>query len=135
MSIPVSTLTALSLVYNRCHVYPWVNGRLAHCGLRVYKTAGRAVVIASEVEVYPRSADTTRTVAMAMWVYRRFGLPLDDTVWIVHTPGRGSHIRPYPNVPEQFEEVAFAWTMDGLGSPQWTRRHREEVEELIGQPL
>ena len=135
MAIPLPALTPMDLVYDHRYVYPWIEGRLAQCWLRVYKAPGRAVVLASEVDAYPRRDETTRIVAVATCVYRQFGLPLDDTVWVAHTPGRGAHIHPYPNVPEAFEEVTFGWTLEGLGHPQWTRRQRVEVEALIGQPL
>jgi len=135
MAIPGPTLTPMCLVYHCRYVYPWTAGRLAQCWLRVYKAPGRAVVIASEVDAYPRQDETTRIVTMATYVYQQFGLPLDDTVWVAHTPGRGAHIHPYPNVPEAFEEVTFGWTLEGLGQPRWTQWQRAEVEGLIGQPL
>ena len=135
MNTPLPTLTAMSLVYDRRYVYPWAEGRLAQCWLRVYKAPGRAVVIATELDRYPRRAETTRMVRVATCVYQRFGLPLDNTVWGAHTPGRGAYLHPYPNMPETFEEVTFGWTTEGLVQPQWEERQREEVEALIGQPL
>ena len=125
----------MRLVFDQRYVYPGPDGRFAQCWLRVYKAPGQAIVLASEVDAYPRPAESTRMVVMARDVYRRFGLPLDNTVWMAHCPGRGPHIRPYPNVPEHFEEADFAWTPEGLGQPKWRPRQRTEVEDLIGQPL
>ena len=125
----------MRLVFDQRYVYPWANGHLAQCWLRVYKAPGRAIALASEVDAYLRPAESTRMAVMAQGVYHRFGLPLDDTVWMSHWPGRGPHLHPYPNVPEQFEEARFEWTPEGLGQPEWRQRQRSEVEDLIGQPL
>lgn len=129
------THAPMRLVYDQRYVYLCQDGRLAQCWLRVYKAPGRAVVIATEVDAYPRQASATRMAVVATQIYRQFGLPLDDTVWLAHTPARGACIRPYPNVPEQFEEVAFTWTLRGLQQPHWTPCRRTEVETLIGQRL
>ena len=131
----VSASSPMRLVFDQRYVYPWTDGRLAQCWLRVYKAPGRAMVLASEVDSYPRPANNTRMGVMAQGVSHRFGLPLDDTRWVAHRPGRGPHIRPYPNVSEQFEEACFEWTPEGLGEPEWRQCKRSEVEDLIGQPL
>ena len=130
-----SATMPMRLVYDRRYVYAWSESRLAQCWLRVYKAAGRAVVIATEVDTYPRPADSSRIAVVASHVYRRFGLPLDDTIWVAHVPARGACIHPHPNIPEQFEEVTFAWTVEGLGQPQWQPLQRAEIEAFIGQLL
>lgn len=135
MSPYVTSASPMRLVFDQRYVYSWADGRLAQCWLRVYKAPGRAIVLATEVDTYPRPAESTRMVEMARCVYQRFGLPLEDTVWMAHRPGRGSYIRPYPNVPEQFEEARFSWTPSGLGQPEWRQCQRVEVEALLGQPL
>jgi hypothetical protein len=129
------TLPVMKLVYDQRYVFPWAEGRLAQCWLRVYKTPGRAVVIATEVDRYPQRVEATRIMRVATCVYQRFGLHLDSTVWVAHTPGRGAYLRPYPNTPERFEEVTLEWATEGLVRPQREERQRGEVEALIGQPL
>jgi hypothetical protein len=131
--LPISP--PMYLVYDRRYVYLWAEGRLAQCWLRVYKAPGRAVVITTEVDRYPRQAEGTRLMRVATYVSQQFGLPLDHTVWVAHTPGRGPYIRPCPNMPEIFREATFGWSREGKGEPQWEERQREEVEALIGQPL
>ena len=135
MNASVMISSPMRLVFDQRYVYAGPDGRFAQCWLRIYKAPGRAIVLASEVDAYPRPAESARMVVMAQGVYRRFGLPLDNTVWIAHCPGRGPHMRPYPNTPEQFEEAHFAWTPEGLGQPEWRTLARAEVEDLIGQPL
>jgi len=127
----LNDLPKLKLVIDCLQQFKGYWGCRSKCRLRVYRgDGGDAVVIATELPANPGTSVTNAAESLALDTWLRLGRPSPFT-WIEHYPQRGKR----RNLAETFDRVDFVLTQRGFERPTWTRMTRDQVEQLVGQPV
>lgn len=110
------------------------NGRAAFCRLRVWEEAGKPpIVMATEVEGNAGMSVTNAAERIAMQAYQMLERPEGGMMFIENYPEKED--KRLARWEESFDAVTFTATARGLVDPNWQHMTREEVEQLIGQPV
>lgn len=100
----------------------------AHCRLRIYQHGEQAVVIVTEMADNQEIAITSYWPELAYEIANQYGLAATSTLWLEHYP-QGSYALASGR-GDTFDQLTLSDER-----PQWRRLTREDVEQLVGEPL
>jgi len=116
------------LLTDTIHYYTPFEQLHAHCRLRIYQHREQSVVIVTEMVENTEIAITSYWPELAHEIATQYGLDAPSTLWLEHYP-QGSYALASGR-GDTFDQLALS-----TESPQWRRLTREEVEQLVGEPL
>lgn len=100
----------------------------SHCRLRLFRHDGRHVVVLTEPEGNSGTSVTNAAEYLATRITDHFNLDPTTTVWV-------EHYGPWREGGETFDFVTFTWHGHRACRPEGQRVKREEVEQVVGEPL
>ena len=98
------------------------------CHLKIYEKDQTIVAIATDCGSDAGTSITNCVEFLVPLVAQNYNLDLYRTIWIEHYPSDSF-------LGESFSEVLLQRKKDQLAEPIWKPRSKEEVEQLIGEPL
>jgi hypothetical protein len=118
---------------DRIYNYKGIMDADSRCGLKVVKKPDHHIVIATELyEENPGTSVTDFNSRLAGRVVEEFSLDPEKLIFIEQCPDRGSRRDHYR---QTFDRVRFHFDGTCFSDPDWERISREEVEELVKDPL
>jgi hypothetical protein len=128
------THTPLDLTYNDRFRFRGLHGCRSACHLRLYRSASKAVAIATEPEDNPGTSVTNACEQLAQQVCEHFAIDPETLTWVEHYPERGAYGTP-SFVDEEYDLVTFETVSPLPAHPEWHFVPRAYAEHLIGQRL
>ncbi|HBY97687.1 MAG TPA: hypothetical protein DEP84_27725 [Chloroflexi bacterium] len=100
----------------------------AHCRVHIYYRTQRAVVVLSDAPDNPGPGIVDAVPQVATEVLHRYGLDVERTTWVVHSPaGAGG-------LPESYDLVELVWDGERFtGEPEWGQVPLQNIEWLTRQ--
>ncbi len=105
------------------------------CRVRIYPAQRRTVVVISELADDSGVSITPTIEELAIQICEAFQLDPEQVRWVEHHPA--GVIDPQGRVfsSDIYDLVRLTWTGRRLSNPEWSPSSREEIEQLIGEPL
>lgn len=116
------------LLTDTIHYYKPFEQLNAQCRLRIYQHNDRSVIIVTETADNKEIAITSYWPELAYEIAEQYSISLPNTIWLEHYPQGGYALASERG--DTFDQLTLS-----VESPQWRRLMREEVEQLIGEPL
>ncbi len=119
----------IDLIYN----YKGFHGCESKCRIRIFKTADKDIVVASELRDNPGTSITHFAEYLATRIIFEYDIIPERLIWIENYPARtfsGDKIER-----ETYDFIEFKWDGENFSKPEWKHGSREEVESLVGMRL